>query len=52
MKSKNSYIKQWLELAEGDLLAANHLLTLYPHKLEVICCLCEQSSEKMLKAFW
>lgn len=51
MIDKNSYIRQWLELAEGDLLSARHLLTLYPHKLEVICYLCEQSSEKMLKGF-
>ena len=33
MNDKN-YIKQWLELAEGDLASAKHLLTLYPHKLE------------------
>lgn len=31
--------------------AAKHLLTLYPLSLEVICYLCEQCSEKMLKAF-
>lgn len=51
MTDKNSYIRQWLELAEGDLLSARHLSTLYPHKLEVICYLCEQSVEKMLKGF-
>lgn len=51
MNELNSYIRQWLELAEGDYLSAEHLLTLYPHKLEVICYLCEQSAEKMLKSF-
>lgn len=51
MNEMSSYIRQWLELAEGDFLSANHLLTLYPHKLEVICYLCEQSAEKMLKGF-
>lgn len=51
MNGMNSYIRQWLELAEGDFLSAKHLLTLYPHKLEVICYLCEQSAEKMLKSF-
>lgn len=43
--------KQWLELAERDSLSANHLLTLYPQPLEVIAYLCEQSVEKMLKAY-
>lgn len=51
MSGMSSYIRQWLELADGDYLSAKHLLTLYPHKLEVICYLCEQSAEKMLKSF-
>ncbi len=51
MNEVSNYIKQWIELAEGDFLSAKHLLTLYPHKLEVICYLCEQSAEKMLKSF-
>lgn len=51
MNETSSYIRQWLELSEGDLKSAKHLLTLYPHQLEVICYLCEQSAEKMLKGF-
>ncbi len=48
MNEVSNYIKQWIELAEGDFLSAKHLLTLYPHKLEVICYLCEQSAEKIM----
>lgn len=43
--------RQWLKLAQGDAQSAQHLLTLYPQPLEVISYLCEQSAEKMLKAF-
>lgn len=43
--------KQWLELAERDSQSATHLLTLYPQPLEVIAYLCEQSVEKILKAY-
>ena len=45
-------VNEWLKYANNDLEAANHLLTLYPLKLEIICYLCQQSAEKMLKAFW
>lgn len=51
MSEMSNYIRRWLELAEGDWKSANHLLTLYPHQLEVICYLCEQSAEKLLKGF-
>jgi len=51
MSETYSYISQWLNLAEGDLASANHLLTLHPYKLEVICYLCEQAAEKMFKGF-
>lgn len=51
MSEESNYIRRWLELAEGDWKSANHLLTLYPHQLEVICYLCEQSAEKLLKGF-
>lgn len=51
MNEMYNYMKQWFDLAEGDYLSARHLLTLYPHKLEVICYLCEQTAEKMLKGF-
>lgn len=42
MDRQSSYIRQWLELADGDYLSAKHLLTLYPHKLEVICASSQQ----------
>ncbi|MCL2059180.1 MAG: HEPN domain-containing protein [Oscillospiraceae bacterium] len=45
-------VKEWLKYASNDLEAANHLLSLHPLKLEIICYLCQQSAEKMLKAFW
>lgn len=51
MSAVTATTKQWLELAQGDSLSANHLLTLYPQPLEVIAYLCEQSVEKMLKAY-
>ncbi|MFI3230880.1 MAG: HEPN domain-containing protein [bacterium] len=43
--------KEWVRLATADMMSAKHLLTLYPLSLEVICYLCSQCSEKMLKAF-
>ena len=43
--------KQWLELAQHDNQSARHLVTLYPQPLEVIAYLCEQSVEKLLKAY-
>ena len=45
-------VNEWLKYARNDFEAANHLLTLHPLKLEIICYLCQQSAEKMLKAFW
>jgi hypothetical protein len=42
MSEMYNYISQWLRLAENDLISANHLLSLHPYKLEVICYLCEQ----------
>ena len=47
-----SIVKEWIKYANNDLEAAVHLLTLHPLKLEIICYLCQQSVEKMLKAFW
>ncbi|AFV02295.1 MULTISPECIES: HEPN domain-containing protein [Dehalobacter] len=47
----SSLCRRWLEFAADDLTAAKHLLSLYPFRLEIICYHCEQSAEKMLKAF-
>jgi HEPN domain-containing protein len=43
--------KLWLEFAADDYATANHMLTLYPLRLEIICYHCEQCAEKMLKGF-
>jgi HEPN domain-containing protein len=47
----SSQCRRWLEFAADDLTAAKYLLSLYPFRLEIICYHCEQSAEKMLKAF-
>ena len=41
----------WIEYANRDLASAKHLLTLIPIPLEIICYHCQQSAEKILKAF-
>lgn len=41
----------WLELAKNDYASAQYLQTMRPVPLEVICYLCEQSTEKLLKGF-
>lgn len=41
--------KEWLDLAAMDLGAAEHLLTMYPVPVEIICYHCEQAAEKSLK---
>ena len=41
--------KEWLDFAAMDLGVAEHLLTMYPVPLEIICYHCEQAAEKSLK---
>lgn len=43
-------VRAWIDLAEKDLASAKHLLGLHPRPVEVICFLCQQASEKILKA--
>jgi HEPN domain-containing protein len=43
------YANEWLRFAEMDLSSANHLTTHFPFPSEIICYLCQQSSEKSLK---
>jgi HEPN domain-containing protein len=50
METNNLY-RQWFKFAADDYAAANHMLTLYPLRLEIICYHCEQCVEKMLKGF-
>lgn len=47
----NNLCKRWLEFADDDFATANHLLTLYPLRLEIICYHCQQCVEKMLKGY-
>jgi len=42
----------WFEFADSDLEAAEHLLTLYHPRMEIICYHCQQAAEKYLKAYW
>jgi HEPN domain-containing protein len=47
----NSII-EWIKFSDTDLIAAKHLYdTLQPQPLEIICYHCQQSAEKVLKAF-
>jgi HEPN domain-containing protein len=43
--------QEWQKIAEMDLLSAEHLLTMHPIPIEVICYHCQQSAEKNLKAY-
>ena len=48
----NSQLAQeWFDIAEIDLSSANHLLTMHPRPIEIICYHCQQSAEKYLKGF-
>lgn len=40
---------EWLDFAYMDLSAAEHLLTMRPLPVEIICYHCEQAAEKFLK---
>ena len=45
-------VAEWIKFSEKDLETAKHLYkTMHPKPLEIICYLCQQSSEKTLKAF-
>ena len=41
----------WFDFADSDLEAAEHLLTLYRPRFEIICFHCQQSAEKYLKGY-
>ncbi|MCL2696406.1 MAG: HEPN domain-containing protein [Clostridiales bacterium] len=42
---------EWFRFGDMDLNAANHLLSLHPAPLEIICFHCQQAAEKYLKAY-
>jgi HEPN domain-containing protein len=46
-------LRQWLEKADHDLMAAEYLTTMhYPRPDEIICFHCQQAAEKYLKGFF
>lgn len=48
---ERNYLKQWLEKAEHDLLAARLILDHQPIVLDIGCFHCQQAVEKYLKIF-
>ena len=51
MKDKREYVKNLLLRAENDLASARHLLTAETPATNVICFHCQQTVEKLLKAW-
>ena len=51
MNPKLDEVKEWLLIAEDDLTSAQILLNHEPPGLRATCFLCQQTVEKMLKAF-
>jgi HEPN domain-containing protein len=51
MSQKMNELKEWLQKAEQDLVAARVLLKNNPPVLEPACFHCQQAVEKALKAF-
>lgn len=43
--------QEWQRLGAMDLRSAEHLLKMHPIPVEIICDLCQQSAEKVLKGF-
>jgi len=44
-------VNEWIRIAEQDYDSVMKLAGFYPAPLEVICYLCQQATEKMLKAY-
>jgi HEPN domain-containing protein len=44
-------VNEWIKYANNDLEAVYILVSHHPQKLEIICYLCQQSAEKMMKSF-
>ena len=50
--NKADLVKEWFEIASTEHKAATHLFeTMQKKPLEIICYLCQQSTEKSLKGF-
>jgi HEPN domain-containing protein len=49
---KLAELEQWMEIADSDLSAANHLAgNMHPAPYEIVCFHCQQAAEKYLKWF-
>ena len=49
MDSKDVW--SWFDFGDSDLEAAEHLLTMYSPRFEIICYHCQQAAEKYLKGY-
>ena len=49
--TKAELIKEWLDYSHTDLKSAEYLTGMKPVPLEIICYHCQQSVEKVLKAY-
>jgi HEPN domain-containing protein len=47
----DSIVAEWVKFSDRSLASANYLYTMVPPPYEEICNLCQQSAEKILKAF-
>ncbi|MCL2220952.1 MAG: HEPN domain-containing protein [Oscillospiraceae bacterium] len=45
-------INEWVSYSDMDLSSAKYLCGMNQKPLEIICYHCQQSAEKMLKAYW
>ena len=45
------FVTEWFKYADMDLKTSEHLLSMRPKPLEIICYHCQQSAEKYLKGF-
>ena len=44
-------IHEWVKYSDNDFEAVNQLSSFHPPKIEIICYLCQQAAEKIIKAF-
>ena len=45
------YVAEWFRFADIDFATSEHLLSMHPKPLEIICFHCQQSVEKYLKGY-
>jgi HEPN domain-containing protein len=49
--SNNEIVNEWIKFAKRDYDSAVYLDTMHPKPYEIICFLCQQASEKILKGY-